>query len=228
METRTSSALSASSLAFALAFTLLLGVCQGFAEQTDSARPSVTLEKIGVMPFFKGSYGSSITDSLVCPVCELVYDPESLSPDCDRVLTQYVQEALEKKHGDRLVPQPLVAKRFTQLPFNDRLDTPLGLSRKVGKLLGADFMAVGSVWRYRERKGGAGAVASPASVAFALHLVNVQSGDIVWSKSFVQTQRSLSENILNARAFFEQGAKWLTADELASYGVKEIFKEFPY
>jgi len=228
METRASSALSKTLLALALASTLLLGVCKGYAEQTDSASPSVTLEKIGVMPFFKGSFGSSITDSMACPVCELVYDPESLSPDCDRVLTHYVQEALEKKHGDRVVPQPLVANTFTRLPFNDRIDTPLGLSRKVGKLLDANVMAVGSVWRYRERKGGAGAVASPASVAFALHLVDVQSGDIVWSKSFVQTQRSLSENILNARAFFEQGAKWLTADELASYGVKEIFKEFHY
>jgi len=215
-------------LALALAFVSLLGFRPGFAEQPDTAPPSVALEKIGVMPFFKGSFGSSITESLVCPVCELVYDPQSLSPDCDKILTRYVGEALEKKHGARVVPQPLVAKTYAQLPLDDRRDTPLALSQKVGKLLGANFMAVGSVWRYRERRGGSGAVASPASVAFALHLVEVESGRILWSKSFVETQRSLSENILNARAFFEQGAKWLTADELASYGVKEIFKEFPY
>jgi hypothetical protein len=207
---------------------LLLGVCPGFAEQTGSETPSVALEKIGVMPFFKGSAGQTITESLVCPVCELVYDPQSLSPDCDKVLTQYVQEALEKKHGDRVLPQPLVAKTYAQLPFDDRRDTPLALSQKVGKILDAGSMVVGSVWRYRDRKGGASAVSDPASVAFALHLVDVRSGNIVWSRSFVQTQRSLSENILNAKAFFERGAKWLTADELASYGVKEILKEFPH
>jgi hypothetical protein len=215
-------------LASALAFALLIGVCPGFAEQTDSATPSAALEKIGVMPFFKGSFGYSLTESLVCPVCELVYDPQSLSPDCDKILTQYVQEALVKKFGDRVVPQPLVAKTYAQFPLDDLRDTALALSQKVGKLLGADFMAVGSVWRYRERIGGTRAVSSPASVAFALHLVDVQSGKIVWSKSFVQTQRSLFENILDAKAFFEQGAKWITADELASYGVKEIVKEFPY
>jgi hypothetical protein len=226
MEKSTPSGLSRT-LASALAFVLLLGVCPGFAEQTDPATPSVALEKIGLMPFFKGSFGSSITESLVCPVCELVYDPQSLSPDCDKVLTQYVQDALEKKLGDRVVPQPLVAKTYAQLPLNDRQDTPLALSQKVGKLLGVNLIAVGTVWRYRERKGGAGAVASPASVAFALHLVDVESGTLLWSKSFIETQRSLSENILNARAFFEQGAKWLTADELASYGVKEILKDFP-
>jgi hypothetical protein len=121
-----------------------------------------------------------------------------------------------------------VAKTYAQLPLDDRRDTPLALSQKMGKLLDANLMAVGTVWRYRERVGGAGAVSSPASVAFALHLVDVDSGKILWSKSFVQTQRSLSENILNAKAFFDQGAKWLTADELASFGVKEILKEFPY
>jgi hypothetical protein len=215
-------------LAFGLAVALLLGAGSGFAEQTDSPAPPVALQKIGLMPFFKGSYGSSITETLVCPLCELVYDPETLSPDCDKVLTQSFQEALEKKYGDLVIPQPLVAKTYAQFPLDDRRDTPLALSQKVGKLLGANLMAVGSVWKYRERKGGERAASNPASVAFALHLIEVESGNILWSKSFVQTQRSLSENILNARAFFEQGAKWLTADELASYGVKEILKEFPY
>ena len=215
-------------LAFAVVFVLLIGVCPGFAEQPDSAARPAAPEKLAVMPFFKGSSGYSITQSLVCPVCELIYDPESLSPDCDKVLTRYVQEAVEKKFGARVLPQPLVAKTYAQIPLNDLQDTALGLSQKVGKLLGADFMAVGSVWKYRERVGGARSVSSPASVAFALHLVEVQSGNIIWSKSFAQTQRSLFENILDAKAFFDQGARWLTADELASYGVKEIIKEFPF
>jgi hypothetical protein len=215
-------------LASALALVLLLSVGPGFAQSTDSTAPAVALERIGVMPFFKGSFGSSITESIVCPVCDLTYDRRSLSPDSDKVLTQYVRDGLERKHGDRVISQALVAKTYAQLPLDDRRDTPLALSQKMGKLLDANLMAVGTVWRYRERVGGAGAVSSPASVAFALHLVDVESGKILWSKSFVQTQRSLSENILNAKAFFDQGAKWLTADELASFGVKEILKEFPY
>jgi hypothetical protein len=215
-------------LALGLAFVLFLGVTPSVAEQADTPTPSLAQEKIGLMPFFKGSYGSSITETLVCPVCQLIYDPETLSPGSDKVLTQLFQEALEKKYGDLMIPQPLVAKTYAQLHLDDLRDTPLSLSQKVGKLLGTKFMAVGSVWRYRDRIGGARAASSPASVAFALHLVEVATGNILWSKSFVQTQRSLSENILNAKAFFDQGAKWLTADELASYGVKEILKDFPY
>ena len=215
-------------LAVAFGFALLIGVCPGLAEQTDRAKPTTALEKVGVMPFFRGSSGYTLTESLVCPVCNLTYDPQSLTPDCDKALTHSVQEALEKKLGSRVLPQPLVAKTYAEIPVDELRDTALALSQETGKRLGADFMAVGSVWKYRERVGGTAAVSSPASVAFALHLVDVQSGKIVWSKSFVQTQRSLSENILDAKAFFDQGAKWLTADELASYGVKEILKEFPY
>jgi hypothetical protein len=214
--------------ALSLAFFLLLAFTPGIAEQDGSPRPSLAQEKIGLMPFFKGSYGSSISETLVCPVCQLYYDPEVLSPDCDRVLTRDFQQALEEKYGDLVIPQALVAKTYAEIPIDDLRDTPLSVSLKVAKRLGISFMAVGSVWRYRDRVGGARAASSPASVAFALHLIEVGSGNILWSKSFVQTQRSLSENILNAKAFFDQGAKWLTADELASYGVKEILKDFPY
>jgi hypothetical protein len=209
--------------ATSLGLSRTLALCLAFV-----SRPSLAQEKIGLMPFFKGTYGSSITETLVCPVCQLVYDPATLSPDCDQVLTQYVQEGLQKKYGDLVLPQALVAKTYAQLHLDELRDTPLSLSQKVGKLLGVNFMAVGSVWRYRERIGGTRAASSPASVAFALHLVEVGTGNILWSKSFVQTQRSLSENILNLRTFFDQGAKWLTADELASYGVNEILKDFPY
>lgn len=212
----------------ALAFALLLGVCPGFAQQTTPAIPPGAPEKLGVMPFFKGSSGYSLTESIVCPVCNLAVEPQSLSPDCDKTLTETVQQALEKKLARRVVPQILVARTYGQLTLDEFRDTPLSLTQTVGKLLGADFMAVGTVWRYRERIGSSRAVSSPASVAFALHLIDVESGKIIWSKSFVQTQRSLSENILDAKAFFDQGAKWLTADELASYGVTEIVKEFPF
>jgi hypothetical protein len=215
-------------LAFGLAFFLFLGITPCIAQQGSSPRPSLAKEKIGLMPFFKGSYGASITETLVCPVCQLYYDPEVLTPDCDKVLTQYFQQALEQKYGDLVIPQALVAKAYDEIHPDDLRDTPLLLSQKVGKLLGTKFMAVGSVWRYRDRVGSARAASSPASVAFALHLIEVATGKILWSKSFVQTQRSLSENILNAKAFFDQGAKWITADELASYGVKEILKDFPY
>lgn len=38
---------------------------------------------------------------------------------------------------------------------------------------------------------------------------------------------ALSENVLDAKAFLKRKGKWLTANELARYGINEIFKKSP-
>jgi hypothetical protein len=198
------------------------------AGAAEVAPPIFSIQKLGVMPFFRGSYGSDITANLTCPVCELTYDPDNLTPDCDRVLTQNVQEVLGIRYGEKMIPPARVKEVYHQIPQDEFKDTPLSLTQKVGKALSANAMIVGTVWKYRNRVGGSGAVESPASVAFAVYLVEVDTGKVIWNKTFAQTQRSLFENILNARSFFEEGAKWLTADQLAEFGVRETFKDFPY
>jgi hypothetical protein len=194
----------------------------------DTGPGSFTVERIGVMPFFKGSYGSDITASITCPVCELTFDPDNLTPDCDRVLTRFAQDLLELRYGDKLIPSADIRRAYREMPKDEFKDTPVDLSRRLGKAMSANAMIVGTVWKYRDRRGGTRAVESPASVAFAVHLVDVETGSIVWNNAFAETQRSLSENILKAPAFFARGAKWLTADELARFGMEEIFKDFPY
>jgi len=211
-----------------ITFSIALGLASSKAGEAETGPAPFQVERIGVMPFFKGSYGSDLTSSLTCPVCDLTFDPDNLTPDCDRVLTGFAQDLLKIRYGDKLLPMLDVMKAYRQMPKDEFKDTPLGLTQRLGKVLSADAMIVGSVWKYRERRGGTRAVESPASVAFAVHLVDVETGRIVWSKDFAETQRSLSENILNAPAFFARGAKWLTADELARFGMEEIFKAFPY
>ncbi|UCD72191.1 MAG: hypothetical protein JSW70_04125 [Syntrophobacterales bacterium] len=86
-------------------------------------------------------------------------------------------------------------------------------------------MVAGTVWRYEERIGGAMGAFSPASVAFVVYPIDVPSGKMLWRAKFDETQRSLFENVLDSWAFLKKGAKWLSADELARYGVREVFKK---
>jgi hypothetical protein len=216
------------SMGIVLSLFLSFGLAPLSANAADSGPDAFRVERIGVVPFFKGSYGSDITSSITCPVCDLTFDPDNLTPDCDRVLTGFAQDLLQIRYGDKLVPLDAVRKAYREMPKNEFKDTPLDLAQRLGKALSANAMIVGSVWKYRDRRGGTRAVESPASVAFAVHLVDVKTGTILWSKDFAETQRSLSENILKAPAFFARGAKWLTADELARFGMEEIFKAFPY
>lgn len=211
-----------------LAVFIALGLASPSSGAGEPVPALLRVERLGVLPFFKGSYGSDITSSLTCPVCELTFDPDNLTPDCDRVLTGFVQDFLEIRYGDKVIPLAEVEKAYRELPKDEFKDTPAILAQRLGKVLSANTMIVGTVWKYRDRRGGTRAVENPASVAFAVHLMDVETGKMVWSKIFAETQQSLFENILNARTFFDQGAKWLTADELAQFGVKEIFKAFPF
>jgi hypothetical protein len=70
-------------------------------------------------------------------------------------------------------------------------------------------------------------VDKPASVAFDLHLVRVRDGRVAWTGKFDETQRPLSDNLLKIGTFFKRGAKWLTAEELASAGMGETLTALP-
>lgn len=93
--------------------------------------------------------------------------------------------------------------------------------RQLGEMVYADAVMVGRVRRFRERVGDEWGAKSPASVAFVLELVDVRRGDVVWSASFDETQKSLSENIFAIGEIGARGVRWLTAEQLAQEGVKK-------
>jgi hypothetical protein len=212
---------------------IVLGLLvDGYAPCRVSAQPqtglmAVPVERIGMMPFLKGRHGSEIGETLDCPLSELYFNPERLSRDSDRSLTRYVHEALQKRHGERVIPLEKVLEAYNGISKDEATDTLRSLAKKLGEALEANVMVAGTVWRYEERSGSAVGAISPASVAFVVYLIDVASGKILWKGNFNETQRSLSENVLDTWAFIKKGAKWLSADELARYGVREVFKKFP-
>jgi len=195
--------------------------------QSQTGLTTVRVERIGVMPFLKGRYGSEISETADCFLSQLYFNPERVSRDCDRVITGYVYEALQKRHGERVIPLEKVLEAYKGVSKDEATDTLRSLAKKLGGALGANVMVAGTVWRYEERSGGPVGAFSPASVAFSIFLIDVASGRILWQGNFNETQRSLSENVLDSWAFIKKGAKWLSADELARYGVREVFKKFP-
>lgn len=90
---------------------------------------------------------------------------------------------------------------------------------------GTDALLYGKIYRYKEREGTGFAVNEPASVAFGLVLYEGKTGKTLWAELFDETQKPLSENILNIRLY--KKIKWLTAKELASNGLDHLLKTFP-
>jgi hypothetical protein len=90
---------------------------------------------------------------------------------------------------------------------------------EVGRCMGADWLLVPQVLEWRQRKGTELGVQTPASVMLELFVVDVAEGRVAMRHHFEETQRSLSENLLDAGKFLRRGAAWITAEELAREGM---------
>jgi hypothetical protein len=99
--------------------------------------------------------------------------------------------------------------------------------KAMGTQLKADFILWGVIFHFQERIGTAYGVQKPASVSFDLHLLRVKDGSLVRRDQWTKTQRSLTENLLEAESFFKGKMRWLTAEELSFLGLQEILKDFP-
>lgn len=206
------------------------GGCSAPERFTISVHPGLSamrIEKIGVLPFFKGRHPSQIGQTLQCALCMLWFDPASVVPGAEQTLTRLAYEALVEQLGERIASPDHVMATYEGLPRDEERDTPLSVAQKVGQSIGVNAMLVGTVWRYRERSGGPAASWNPASVAFDLYLVDVRTGQTLWMGGFDETQKSLSENLWDMSTFFDRGVRWLTANELARHGMRELLRQIP-
>ena len=105
--------------------------------------------------------------------------------------------------------------------------TPARAARLVAERFGADAVLLGTLHRFRERRGGAAGSLAPASVGFEVTLVSAPDGKKLWRGLFDETQAGLSENVLNAVRYPGAGTRWLTAEELSRWGAEEVASALP-
>ncbi len=216
-----------------LSLTTLFAGCQSKPATQQNRNPlaEIKVKRIAVMPFIRGLPDTKLNEPikrvLYCSMDNLCFNIKELRGNADELMTGYLQEALQPRYGEALIPLQIVRPAYSALPKNLSSDTPQSLAIALGRKLQADHVMVGTVWRYQQLVGSAEAAASPASVAFALYLLNVDTGNPVWDATYEKTQQTLSENVLNIKEFFNMGARWLTADELAQYGLKHVLGAAP-
>ena len=201
--------------------------CQGAEAQAKISM--VNVQQLAVMPFIKGTTAAQkkekeLEKTLDCQLLGLCAVEAEIFSETEETVTTLVQAELRRKFGDKVVPSAMVREAYVEL-HKEATDTPRELAVRLGQSLGVDHVMVGLLWRYQERVGSAMAATDPASVAFSLFMVDVSTQKIVWKDSFEKTQTSLSENLLDAPMFLKKGMKWLTAEELSSYGIEKIFQK---
>ncbi len=199
-----------------------------YAAEAQATPVAIKMQQLALMPFLLGSTEAlkkekKLEKNLDCQLQGLCGLEEDVFSGAEEPLTSLAQSELRRKFGDKVMPKGHVREAYDALK-KDAIETPRDLALRLGQSLGVDHVLVGVVWRYQERVGGAMGASEPASVAFSLFMVNTASQKLVWKGSFDKTQTSLSENLLDAPMFLKKGMKWLSAEELSSYGVQKVFK----
>ncbi len=210
------------------AVLLLFSACHSRVEPPSSLPPSVTLNRVLVLPFMDmySVYGDNVT--YTCPLCGHTSITGEVAEGADAYLTRRLHGAMGARDQFELIP-PGQAKgvQSTLLLPDQGQPSELELVLETGRQLSADAVLMGRVYRFQERRGNDYSADSPASVSFDILLIYVEDGRILWRGSFEEAQQPLSDNLYTIDNFFKRKARWLTAEELADDGLQEVMATFP-
>ncbi|MBH0202464.1 MAG: hypothetical protein HP496_09270 [Nitrospira sp.] len=93
----------------------------------------------------------------------------------------------------------------------------------VATQLKVDAALIGLVSAYQERVGSRLGADPPATVGFEAKVV-AADGQVLWVGGYYERQRPMTEDLMG----FLQRWAFVTAAELAEYGVDEVLKKFPF
>jgi hypothetical protein len=191
---------------------------------------TLQFKRIAVMPFLVGKLESPeepVEKPLSQPLGQLHMNTDNLAEGADQIMTRLVNDALQIRFADQIVSMEQAAAGYAEAIRDQTLDTPRKLAKKFGENLQADLVVVGAIWRFREKGTIKEIPDSPASVAFSVYLMEVAGGKRLWRNAFDGTQKTLSEDVLGGLKQIKMGLRWLSVNELAHYGVKNVFRKFP-
>jgi hypothetical protein len=218
---------------FWLRGTLLLLCCTGFWA-CRSAGPVTHLsgtltgtEKVLVLPFQNMAWLHGENVDVRSPLTGKVFMTGPVGEGADRFLTDLLVEALRQHTHFQIVSPldaPAVLDALRDTGAYQR--SPLTVLARTGRMLGADLVAQGYLYRFKERVGKDYSAESAASVAFDLYLIDSREPQVVWSGYLDETQQTLAEDLRFIGTFFQRGGRWITAEEMASEAMQDMFKGF--
>jgi len=142
------------------------------------------------------------------------------------LVTRFITDALGKR-GISVIPASDVSTALAAQGLRPTDINPRTAAATAATKFGATAILVGEVSRYRERQGESYGATDSASAAFSATLYTTEPVQRVWSRQFDETQRALSENIVNARRYPGGGTRWLTVAEIAQWGAESMVATLP-
>ncbi|MGV8059542.1 MAG: hypothetical protein AB2L12_16200 [Smithellaceae bacterium] len=204
---------------------LLVPVIVSYSAEKEMDKTKRPL-RIAIIPFQAVLSKAEAGNTVVCPLCGLVYFGGKIVPGGEKVVEELFSEKLKEYKYIEIIPQEKVEGIYKRISTESLKMPLLEIIKKAGTELKADLIAVGYVFRYVERIGYDYSAEKAASVAFEINFVNPKDGSTIWRGAFDKTQKSLMEDVLQIASFYKGGGKWLTARELTRQGMEQAFKTF--
>jgi hypothetical protein len=224
---RISSAISLFLLLFCLiACLLVFQGCNGFFQKRGVTKQTTlpVLNRIAVLPMDRAS-AQPHEEGPTCVLGDTLSDVHKITPEASSKATQLLFQALEGDQRFLIVSEGRCTGLMNSLLAADIKASRLQLIQAFGKELKVDAVLYSKLFRFEDRIGGEYAVKKPASVGFTLQIIRVSDGATLWRNTFDETQQSLMENLLKAGLYRKTGMRWLTATELADYGINQAVDE---
>lgn len=143
------------------------------------------------------------------------------APHAAALVTARVLRALTEAGAFEVVPPQEVAR---VLEPDDRAPARPSVGRTLAEAFGVSAVLTGEVRRFTARSGSARGSTRPAAVAFDL-LLRTPDGLVVWSGSYEESQRPLTEDLSSLPRAFERRFRFVTAEALADYGARRLVAE---
>lgn len=187
----------------------------------------LNIQTLLVVPFKIASERYEVGSAVRCAMCGAVFVTGPSTPGDDTYMTNQLLTYVKANTTYTLIP-PGAGEGVRSQILAESLNIPeRDLLLEMGRKLGADAVLSGTIFRFRQRVGTSYGVDSPASVAFSVYLLRVADGRMIWSGHFDETQKPLSENLLQLPTFVKRGGVWLTAQELSQSGLNKVMVTFP-
>jgi len=143
--------------------------------------------------------------------------------DAGEIVTQLLWSRLRTRQGVTVL-SPSEATKALASPTTVQLAAGESSAVIVAKHLKADASLIGQVLVYQERVGGRFGASPPATVGFEAKVV-AADGQVLWEGNYYEKQRPMTEDFMG---FIQRHGVFVTAEELAIYGVDHMLLEFPF
>jgi hypothetical protein len=183
--------------------------------------------KVLVLPFQNMAWLHGTNVNVRSPLTGKVFLTGPASEDANRLLTNLLVDALQRETAFQMVPSREAYAIMEALKSaGDSQQSTLKMIAQTGRMLNADMVIQGYLYRFKDRVGANYSAESAASVAFDVYLIDCVQQTLIWSAYFDQTQQALTDDLRYIGTFFRRGGRWVTAEEMATTAMDDMFKDF--